>query len=665
MALGDGAAENCGMSTSGADQGDPSVQQGDPGMPPPWPVSELGLDARFPAGVWPGPSQDVGPSSTAEAIEGIRSAAAAGRISSFIHEFQHPAVVVHFHSEDVPSLGQVRTALDQGVHAVELDLHFVADAAGGGDIFCGHDAGDITPNSPRLRDMVNLILRRKGERSTVQGDDRQFFLILEPKDLDTRLFAALFDYLDTLRPYLSTAVARNDPPRPITVVITGTYPIACYGWLLFNRGVAVHQLFVSENIDYTGVIEDLSGFRPPSSFNWTALAYSNDALAGRVNTLHLGRDLSLPGRFNVRVWDTNDDDELKTGLSAGFDSVNCNADKVERFMQILANQQPRGHAPWLTARGNQALLAWRGNDSDNLYVSLGTLGPDGLSFPRQLCLTNFLQGRPQGKAPSVVALPDGRVLLVYEGTDSQRLWYVSGLFQRFDRYVSFDGSQFKLSLPDDTGWRGTMPGAAMAPGGRILVAYQGTNHQRLWYISGFLNPSGRLIGTEYQLTQGEARRGSSPTVAFGPNGRVVVVYEGTSHQRLWYVSGTLDATGRIVGDEHQLTQGDARRGSNPFIAFAPDGRVIVIYEGTTDERIFYVSGHLQGGEIVSEEFPLTQGQSRRGHRPTIAFGSQGDMAVLYEGTDQGKLWYVFGRLDGDGRIQGQEQLLDLHLDPAS
>jgi hypothetical protein len=586
-------------------------------------------------------------------------------VGQYIHEFVHPAVVVHFHSEDVPSLDQVRTALALGVHAVELDLHFVADAQGGGDILCGHDAGDITPDSPRLREMVELILRRKGERSTVQGDDRQFFLVLEPKDLDTRLFAALFDYLDTLRPYLSTAVGPDDPPRPITVVITGAYPIACYGWLLLNRGVAVHQLLLAENVDYTGVIQDRSGFRPPSSFNWMTMDYADDALAGRVNVLHLGRDLSLPGRFNTRVWNTNDDDELRTGLSAGFDSVNCNADKLERFLEILASQQPRGHAPWLTVVGGQAMLAWRGRDSDSLYMSVGTIGPEGLRFPRQVCLTNFLQGRPQGKAPSLVALPDGRLLLVYEGTDSQRLWYVSGRFRRFDRFVSFDGSEFRLSLPDDAGWRGRMPGAAVAPGGRILLAYQGTDHQRLWYVSGSVNPTGRLVGTEYQLTQGEARRGSSPTVAFAPDGRVVVVYEGTSNQRLWYVSGTLDRTGRIVGQEHELTQGDARRGSTPFVAFAPDGRVVVIYEGTSHHRLFYVTGRLQHGEIVGQEFSLTEGERRRGRRPTIAFGPQGELAVLYEGTDQGKLWYVVGRLDQHGRIQGQERLLDMRLDAAS
>jgi hypothetical protein len=51
-------------------------------------------------------------------------------------------------------------------------------------------------------------------------------------------------------------------------------------------------------------------------------------------------------------------------------------------------------------------------------------------------------------------------------------------------------------------------------------------------------------------------------------------------------------------------------------------------------------------------------------RPTIAFGPQGKLVVLYEGTDQGKLGYVVGRLDQHGRIQGQERLLDMRLDLA-
>lgn len=104
---------------------------------------------------------------------------------SWIHELPHPRVVVHFHSEGVPSLRQVGQALRHGVHAVELDLHFRSDGSGCGDVVCVHD--EATPDSPRLTDMIKLILDQRAGRSGVQGDGRQFFLVLEPKDRQTTL----------------------------------------------------------------------------------------------------------------------------------------------------------------------------------------------------------------------------------------------------------------------------------------------------------------------------------------------------------------------------------------------------------------------------------------------------------------------------------------------
>jgi hypothetical protein len=170
---------------------------------------------------------------------------------SWIHEFPHPRVVVHFHSEDVPSLGQVDQALRQGVHAVELDLHFRSDGSGGGDVFCGHD--EVTPDSPRLTDMISLILDRKGGRSTVQGDGRQFFLVLEPKDPDLRLFEGIYTILSGVQDELSTAVEPESGPRAITVVITGDYVMQCIGWLLARHGTSANRLLVGEAIDYTDV----------------------------------------------------------------------------------------------------------------------------------------------------------------------------------------------------------------------------------------------------------------------------------------------------------------------------------------------------------------------------------------------------------------------------
>ena len=352
----------------------------------------------------------------------------------------------------------------------------------------------------------------------------------------------------------------------------------------------------------------------------------------------------------------------KQALAAGFDSVNCDANKVIRFQQIMASQEPRGRYPWLTSRGSQALLLWRGVDSEQLYLSLGTIGPAGLRFSRQICLSTFLHERPYCEAPSAALLRDGRILTLYQGTDAQRLWYISGRFASTDQFLTFDGRQSRMTLPDDRGRRGTFPAVAVAPDGRIVVVYEGTDGERLWYVSGFLNASGQLIGPEFELTEGNARRGHAPTIAFAPDGKVVVVYEGTREHRLWYVSGIIDSSGRIIGQEHQLSQDDARRGTTPCVAFDGQGRVAVVYEGTNSQRLWYVSGRLEQGQILGREFELSQGGARRGYRPTIAFDGTGTAAVLYQGTDQGKLWYIFGQFDEQGQLIGSERLLDMHLD---
>lgn len=579
---------------------------------------------------------------------------------SWIHEFPHPRVVVHFHSEDIPSLGQVSLGLQQGVHAVELDLHFRADGPGGGDVFCGHD--EATGHSPRLTEMISLILARKAANSTVQDDGRQFFLVLEPKDPDARLYEGIYRILSGVRGELSTAARPGSGPRPITAVITGAYVLPCIAWLTSQHGADVNQLLVGETVDYSGVIEDLSGAKPPGTFEWVALQY-DEGLAGRVNALHLAQDPSNAGRFNARIWDTDSDDQFTQALAAGFDSVNCNAGKVVRFQQIMASQQPRGRSPWLTSRGSQALLVWQGASSQNLYLALGTIDQSGLRFSRQLCLSTFLQDRPLALTPSAALLPGGRIMAVYEGTDEMRLWYVSGRFESPDRFLAFDGRQFRLTLPGDAGQRGTFPAVAVAPDGRIVVVYEGTDEARLWYVTGFLNAAGQFVGSEFELTEGDARRGHAPTVAIAPTGEVVVVYEGTSDQRLWYVSGIIDSAGRIIGQEHQLSQGDARRGSRPCVVFDEQGRIVVAYEGTDSQRLWYVSGRLAAGQIEGREFELTQGDARRGFRPTIAFDGSRNAVMLYQGTDEAKMWYVHGGFNAHGQLIGEERLLDMKLEP--
>ena len=579
-----------------------------------------------------------------------------------IHEYPHPAVVVHFHPRPAVDgsfrLAHALYALEQRAHAIELDLHY---RASDGQAVCNHDGP--TPDSPTLEQVVAAIMARLSGGS-MYGDGRQFFLVLEPKMEDSRLFEIIYQVLDRHRAYLSTAVSPGDPPRGVTAVITGSYRDRFLEHLSgrFSRE-AVNRLCIVEGEDYTGQITNLS----PTPFQWWG-ATRHDGQRGLVNRLHAGQAPERRGQYHLRVYFdraiTADQrrNNLRLALASGADAINCDRDELAPFTRLLGSQEPRGRYPTLAVRGSQVLLTWRGADSNHLYLAVGTVGPRALRFPRQVLMTFLLADTPQAVAPAGTLLPDGRLLLAYEGTFNQRLWYVSGRFTSADRFLTFDGREHRLTLPDE-GRRGSDPNVAVAPDGRVVVIYQGTYAQRLWYVTGRLDASGEIGGQEHCLSQGDARRGSTPSIAIDPQGRVVVVYEGTADHRLWYVSGRLNERGEIVGREYCLSQGSARRGSTPSIAIDPQGRVVVVYEGTADHRLWYLSGRLDGeGRIVGREFCLTEGDSRRGYHPTVAFAAPGSAIILYEGTSDRKLWYVKGRLAADGRLVGEERLLDMGMD---
>jgi hypothetical protein len=570
-----------------------------------------------------------------------------------IHEFPHPRVVVHAHpDQDDNQLAVAQFALDHGAHAIELDLWYRASDR---TVVCNHES----PNGPSLRDTLEVVFARKAASPTVYGDGRQFFLVLEPKEPPDQLFDGIISLLGERTQHLSTAVAAGDPPRGITVVITGRHrPRFCA-----LHGQRLNRLCVMEDAVYSGPVTNVSG----QPFQWTAFSHAEEQERGHVNVLHTGADPQRRVPVNVRVYDTDANDDLRLALASGADSINCNMDKIEPFKQIVQHQAPRGVSPSLAIVGTQALLGWRGVSSNNLYVAVGALDAGRLRFERQINLTYLLQQQPMAIAPAVALLADGRLIMVYEGTDNHRLWYVIGRFVTTDRLVAFDGREHRLTLPDDHGRRGRAPSVAVAPDGQVVVVYEGTDEERLWYVTGRLNDQGEIVGAEHRLTQDDgSRRGHTPSIAIDPSGTVMVVYEGTDNQHLFYVTGRLDPAGRIVGDEHRLTNVayGTRRGVTPSVGLDGQGHALIAYEGTSDQRLWYVSGFLGGdGQVDGMEFRLTEGEARRGHHPTVSLKLDGRGLILYQGTAEGKIWYVTGEVDGTGRLVGDELLLDMGMDP--
>lgn len=286
----------------------------------------------------------------------IALASAAGGPRTWIHEFPHPRLVVHYH----PNTGQFRlaelkSALEKGVNAVELDLHL---RESDGKVVCNHNGA--TAQSPTLAEALDVILAKKGTADTVNRDGRQFFVVLEPKQNSPRLFDAIAELLTEYQAHLSTAVGPTDKPRGITAVITGSYTTRFYAH--FKPDV-INRLCITERHNYEGEITNLSKGKP--CINWVSIRHSRTAGddAKRVRALHEGTDPALPGTFNVRIWDCHKD--LAVGLAAGADSLNCDIDEIEVLHKMLKNRVTIEAAP---APELDALFArtsgWIGADGD-------------------------------------------------------------------------------------------------------------------------------------------------------------------------------------------------------------------------------------------------------------------------------------------------------------
>jgi hypothetical protein len=567
---------------------------------------------------------------------------------TYIREFPHPRFIINY-DPDPDSEPYGYDVLDQAMrhrcHAIELHaLYRQSDNL----VVWAHNDDKVSASKP-LSKAIGYILDRMADE-TLYGDGLQCFLILVPHSTEPELYDGLYNLMMQYTDHLSTAVSPGDPARGITFIISTN------DWSEFHarhHGDEANRLCIVEGVDYTSAsgITNLSPENP--SFQWVD-AYSHPSERGNINQCHIGQP-----PYNVRVYDADDDQRL--ALATGADSVNGRpAKNITHFQEILLDQLPRGTSPGLAVGPRETVLVWRGDSSDNnLYVALSS---ESFSFSRQINFTWFHQDTPMAKAPAVAIDPKGNLIIVYEGTNAQRLYYVTGQFTGPDHFLTFNGREHRLTLPDDRGRRGSNPSVAVAPNGRVLIVYEGTDDQKIWYVSGFVQ-NGVFEGTEFSLTIGSTRRGYTPAAAFDRRGNVVVVYRGTGDSKLWYVSGYVDAnTGEIIGQEHLLSQDDARRGSNPAIAFDSTGHVWVAYEGTDDQRLWYVYGTLDAtGGIIGNESELTEGDARRGTEPTVAFDEKENAVVLYTGTDGEKMWYVRGKFDATGRLIGPEHQLNMAL----
>lgn len=127
---------------------------------------------------------------------------------------------------------------------------------------------------------------------------------------------------------------------------------------------------------------------------------------------------------------------------------------------------------------------------------------------------------------------------------------------------------------------------------------------------------------------------------------------------MWYVTGALNGQGEIVGTEHRFTWDE---GVTPCAAFDAAGRVLIVYSNADNGDLSYVYGTFNGeGAVAGQKFSLTTATGkRRGYMPSAAFYSRTGVIIMYQGTEDEKIWYVYGNIDPTTRFSGSERLLDM------
>jgi hypothetical protein len=371
----------------------------------------------------------------------------------------------------------------------------------------------------------------------------------------------------------------------------------------------------------------------------------------------------------VRVYEVHG--AFAQALASGADAINADFDQIGDLAATIRSQRPAAVHASLDLSGDRALLTWRGWATNDLMVATGSIGDGGLAFQRQISLTDLMPAQPFAQAPAATFTSDDLLagelpfLVGYEGTTANRLWSTAGTLTSPVRLVHFAGVQNRITLPDDSARRGTRPAVARHPDGRVVLVYTGTAEQRLFHVTGRVVDNG-LQGDEHSLTAATGARGTTPSIAFAEDGRVVVVYVGTGGERLWYVSGALEDDGTINGVERPLTGADGQQltGRSPSVAIGAWNRLVVAFQRVPGGAIPYLSGTLQDdGSIAATEHSLTPGALTAG--PVSAAYDGDRVVILYPAEGDGRIWYTHGHLDGDrGPLLGPTRLLDMGVTKA-
>ena len=207
------------------------------------------------------------------------------------------------------------------------------------------------------------------------------------------------------------------------------------------------------------------------------------------------------------------------------------------------------------------------------------------------------------------------------------------------------------------------PAVAMAPDGRIVVVWQsysqdGSNYGVYGQLYG---PDGSPVGGEFQVNTYTAHSQSNPAVAMAPDGRIVVAWasHGQDNSYDGIFARRYDASGRPVGSEFQVNTYFMNNQTRPSVAMGPDGSFVVAwlsYNQEGHDSGIYAQRFTPGGSRDGHEFRVNTDTEHGKGQPNVAMGPDGRFVVVWTSNAQdGDGYGVYGQLYGpDGSPVGGE-----------
>ena len=601
-----------------------------------------------------------------------------------IHEFPHPRVVTIFNRN--PDDGKPETegdftdALDWGASGFEFHIRY---DTGTQRLILAHDSRQIN-SAVAAADIMEVLKQRvvSAATGTVQDDARQFFIVVEVMVIDDFQTPnqpgpqALYALLDAYRSYLSTAVAAtgcDSGPRPLTVLLSGkTGP-----FYQAYQSQDIASLALREGVTYTS--DHINNLVPAQQISWYAFHWPDEVPS--VNAYH------LTDQGNVRAY--YDHSQKSPGgvtavIATGLDADTPRAEDFAYTVTGMQSQYPQAdseNAPLALAAGDGTALATWVSGSGHLYAAIGSLSTTSLLFTRQLNLSSFLPFRFVATDTAAAVTPDGAMFVIVVGKerfDPSNLFCIAGAFTRPDRFLTFKGSQDPLAQQSSCsssdipmGFHQSVAlGPRRASGWPIIIAYEGTHTpNKLFYFSGWMDPTTHAIaGCQHGLTDDAGLSGNYPSVTFDATGKVLLVYTEADSMNLRYVYGGLASGGQLeIQAQNKLTTGDSRtEGYAASVSVRNDNFVALAYQDG-ERTLYYMTARLvpnaTNNDAVTTLTPhqLTSGPSRRGYRPSLAFCDGNGAVIFYEGTNDGRMWYVLGTWATSQALVGWESMLNMAL----